>query len=153
MLTTMGKWTYEVVNLERDVLVYVCEDKTSTVQGPLAKFEETLPETDGSVRVCKTRNQNGIFSRPEDKPNFLPIHSDVWGTGYAKSSMLNQKSTTRVDLTYKSYYATLIDIQKTTYGNAISFLFFFFGHSMESLSAINLYGQLMISMLLCMVIQ
>ena len=33
--------------------------------------------------------------------------------------------------------------KKSAYGNAISFLFFFYGHSMESLSAINLYGQLM----------
>ena len=31
--------------------------------------------------------------------------------------------------------------------------FFFYGHSMESLSAINLYGQLMILMLFCMFIQ
>ena len=32
--------------------------------------------------------------------------------------------------------------KKTAYGNTITFLFFFYGHSMESLSAINLYGQL-----------
>ena len=31
--------------------------------------------------------------------------------------------------------------------------FYFYGHSMESLSAINLYGQLMTSMLFCMVVQ
>ena len=43
--------------------------------------------------------------------------------------------------------------KKTAYGNAITFLFFFHRHSMESLSAINLYGQLMTSMSFCMAIQ
>ena len=33
--------------------------------------------------------------------------------------------------------------KKTTYGNTINFLFVFHGHSLESLSAINLYVQLM----------
>ena len=41
--------------------------------------------------------------------------------------------------------------KKTDYGNAISFPFFN-GHNMESLSAINLYGQLMTLTVLCMVI-
>ena len=36
---------------------------------------------------------------------------------------------------------------KTAYGDAISFLFFFYGHGMESLSAMKLYGQLMTLML------
>ena len=42
---------------------------------------------------------------------------------------------------------------KTDYGDDISFLFFFYGHSMESLSAINLFGQLKTLMVLRMVIQ
>ena len=33
--------------------------------------------------------------------------------------------------------------KKPAYGKSITVLFFFFGHSMESLSAINLYSQLM----------
>ena len=41
----------------------------------------------------------------------------------------------------------------TADGNAISFLFFFYGHSMESLSAKKLYGLFLTSMLLCMFIQ
>ena len=43
--------------------------------------------------------------------------------------------------------------KKATHGNAISFLFFFYGHGMENLSAINLYGQLMTLRELCMAIQ
>ena len=46
-----------------------------------------------------------------------------------------------------------VPYKKTAYANTISFLFFFYVHSMESLSAINLYGQLMTLMLFCMVIQ
>ena len=42
--------------------------------------------------------------------------------------------------------------KKTAYGNTISFLFFFYGYSKESLSAINLYGQLMILMFFLMII-
>ena len=51
----------------------------------------------------------------------------------------------RVDLTCKSIILCTINChtKKIAYGNAISFLFFFYGHSMKSLSAINLYGQLM----------
>ena len=43
--------------------------------------------------------------------------------------------------------------KKTAYGNTISFLFFYDHSIMESLSSINLYGQLMTLMVLCMVIQ
>ena len=46
-----------------------------------------------------------------------------------------------------------LPFKTTAYGNAISVLFFFYGYSMENLSAINLYGQSMTLMLLCMVIQ
>ena len=48
--------------------------------------------------------------------------------------------------------ATNCHTKKTAYGNAISSLFFLYGHSVESLSAINLYGQLMTFMVFCMVI-
>ena len=41
---------------------------------------------------------------------------------------------------------------KNTHGNAISFLFFFYDDGKENLSAINLYGQPMTLMFICMVI-
>ena len=61
--------------------------------------------------------------------------------------------TSRVDLTCKSYNAPYTVIQETAHGNTISFLVSFLWHSMKSLSAKNLYGQLTTSMLFCTVIQ
>ena len=43
--------------------------------------------------------------------------------------------------------------KKTAFINAISFLLFFYGHNIEILSAINLYGPLMTLMVRCIVIQ
>ena len=41
---------------------------------------------------------------------------------------------TRVDLTCKSYYApNTVTQKKTAYGNTLSFLFFFYGHSIVAL--------------------
>uniref|UniRef100_A0A2S2NNC8 Integrase catalytic domain-containing protein n=1 Tax=Schizaphis graminum TaxID=13262 RepID=A0A2S2NNC8_SCHGA len=72
-LQTRGRWTTDTPNLTVDDLVIVKDPHTPPLTWRMARILDTVPGTDGVVRVVRLRTSTGVLTRPVVKVVKLPI--------------------------------------------------------------------------------
>ncbi|XP_055527563.1 uncharacterized protein LOC129720154 [Wyeomyia smithii] len=93
-----SKWRHSAVDVRKGQLVLLKLDNYPPLQWPLGRIIETIPGSDGRVRVVVVRTASKDFKRAVTEITVLPIDSDDEPNSHNNHQSLQTAQTTHLDI-------------------------------------------------------